>query len=134
MKAMTLKWHPEASGDLNAILVYCSTTFGRKTARDVRDKLLSTARLLCTNPSLGSIEPLLKSCTTLEYRSLVVNSYTKIIYTIHIGYIYIHLLWDVRQDEKRISKIVTDRYKLSDVGYTNMLNEPAIPYGSGVEE
>lgn len=71
MKMAVLKWHPEASADLNGIVAYCSTAFSRDTARRVRDKLLSAAELLRTNPFLGPIEPLLEGCTTLEYRSLL---------------------------------------------------------------
>lgn len=133
MKTVVLKWHPEASADLNGIVAYCSTAFSRDTARRVRDKLLSAAELLRTNPFLGPIEPLLEGCTTLEYRSLVADTYTKIIYTVHADYIYIHLLWDVRQDEERMSKVATDRYTLFEHHNRYSVNEPAVPYGSAEE-
>lgn len=134
MNAQSLKWHPSALADLKAIVEYCSTSFGRKTARDVRNKLVCTAELLCANPFLGPIEPLLKDCTSLEYRSLVANNYTKVIYTVHADYVYIHLLWDVRQNEEHISKITASRYALFNQEHNNTVNEPPVIYGNLVEE
>ena len=134
MKVQTLKWHPSALADLSAIVEYCSISFGRKTAREVRNKLVYTAELLCANPCLGPIEPLLKGCTSLEYRSIVANNYTKIIYTVHHDYVYIHLLWDVRQDEERISKVISNRYTLLNQEYNNIVNEPSVTYGRFAEE
>ena len=131
MKAMILKWHPLALADLSAIVEYCSTTFGRKTARNVRNKLIYTAELLCANSFIGSVEPLLKGCSQLEYRSLVADSHTKIIYTIHEDYIYIHLLWDVRQSELRMGKMAVNRYAYFEQHLRNTVNEPPPIYGAG---
>lgn len=132
MKEMKLKWHPLALADLSAIIKYCSTSFGKKTARNVRNKLVCSAELLCANPFLGSVEPLLEGCTKLEYRSLVADAHTKIIYSVHDGYVYIHLLWDVRQEELRMSKIAANRYTFFDQHHT--INEPQITYNSNTKD
>lgn len=77
MTNLTLKWHPEASHDLTAIAHYCNQQFNRNVARKVRDKILYSAGLLSHHPTLGIIDPLLAGCTSLEYRSLVADKYTK---------------------------------------------------------
>lgn len=104
-------------------------SFGRKTARNVRNKLICAAELLCANPYLGSVEPLLQGCTQLEYRTLVADTYTKIVYTVHNSYIYIHLLWDVRQNHMRMSEMVGSRYTFFEQ-HNHIVNEPPIVYGS----
>lgn len=42
---------------------------------------------------------------------MVVDKVTKIIYTVHTEYVYIHLLWDVRRDEEFLPQSVLHRYK-----------------------
>lgn len=133
MTNLTLKWHPEASHDLTAIARYCNQQFNRNVARKVRDKILYSAGLLSHHPTLGIIDPLLAGCTSLEYRSLVADKYTKIIYTIHPTYIYIHLLWDVRQDENRLRQAVARRYKPAENEPPYMVNEPPAGYGLNPE-
>lgn len=130
---MKLKWHPEAIEDVRKIVDYVKENFTADVALRVKDKINSSAKLLKLHPFLGPIEPLLEGCTTLEYRSLVTDTYTKIIYTVHADYIYIHLLWDVRQDEERMSKVATDRYALFEHHNRYSVNEPAVPYGSSEE-
>jgi negative regulator of genetic competence, sporulation and motility len=68
----------------------------------------------------------------LEYRSLVVDKVTKIIYTVHQEYVYVHLLWDVRRDEESLSQATLHRYQEfeSDPIWTS---EPLAEYGK-VEE
>ena len=121
-----LKWHPEASSDLTSITRYCNLKFGRKVAKEVRDKIVKDVELLPAYPKLGSIERLLIGCTSLEYRSLLSGKQTKIIYSIHDDYVYIHLLWDVRQDESRLSGKVVQRYPFSDDMAKNVVNEPIV--------
>ena len=69
----------------------------------MRNRIWHDVELLQSHPQLGRVESLLVGCTSLEYRSLVVDKVTKIIYTVHQEYVYIHLLWDVRRDEESIA-------------------------------
>lgn len=131
---MKLKWHPLAIEDVHQIVNYVKENFGATVALSVKNKINGSAKILKSNPLLGPTEPLLKDCTSLEYRSLVATAYTKIIYTVHDDYVYIHLLWDVRQDVERISKVVTSRYTLFNQEYCNTVNEPPVAYGKSVEE
>lgn len=129
MKKLNLKWHPEAAFDLTAITRYCSWRFGKTTAREVRSKILHDAELLRTHPYLGPVEPLFTECTSLEYRGLVVGAHTKILYTVHTDYIYIHLLWDVRQDNTKYFQAAVRRYGFSEEEQQNKVNEPPVVYG-----
>ena len=126
---MRLKWHPLAFNDLEEVVIYCRYRFGATTALGVKEKIRSSIKLLKTNPYLGSIEPLLSGCTALEYRTLLVNRRTKVIYTVHADYVYIHLLWDVRQDDKQMVETTVRRYPFPN-SEQYMLNEPQPqPYG-----
>lgn len=129
VKRLLLKWHPEASNDLTAITRYCYHLFGRTVSRQVRNKIFQSVEVLRGNPFLGHIEPLLSGCTALEYRTLLVNRRTKVIYTVHADYVYIHLLWDVRQDDKQMVETTVRRYPFPN-SEQYMLNEPQPqPYG-----
>lgn len=128
MKELKLKWHPEASSDLTAITRYCHFSFGRKVARNVRTKILHDVELLRSYPYLAPIEHQLEHCTSLQYRGLVVSNQTKVIYSVHTDYIYIHLLWDVRQNEKVLVHTIRKRYYSSKEEQKNRMNEPEIQY------
>ena len=106
---MKLKWNPSAIEDQRAIVAYCKKQFGIIVSIEVREKIRHSAKLLKSHPQLGRVEPLLVGCTSLEYRSLVVDKVTKIIYTVHQEYVYIHLLWDVRQDEESLPQATLRR-------------------------
>ena len=112
-----------AFNDLEEVVIYCRYRFGATTALGVKEKIRSSIKLLKTNPYLGSIEPLLSGCTALEYRTLLVNRRTKVIYTVHADYVYIHLLWDVRQDDKQMVETTVRSYPFPN-SEQYMLNEP----------
>ena len=129
MAERTLRWHPKASTDLNRIVWYCSQKFGKSTARQVRNHIWHDAELLQSHPQLGQVEPLLAGCTSLEYRSLLVDKVTKIIYTVHREYVYIHLLWDVRRDEDFLPQATMRRYQDFE-SEPIWASEPPIEYGN----
>lgn len=123
-----VRWHPEAMADLEAILRYCKQEFGSAVARKIRDKILHAVGLLKLHPSLGAVESLLTGCTSLEYRSLQAGAYTKIVYSVHEDYVYIHLLWDTRQDAGRLKQTVGCRYRFPEEEQTYQVNEPLTDY------
>lgn len=126
MKKLFLKWHPEAINDLNKIVFYCFQMFGKIVAERVGKNIVDKGESLNIYPYLGKVESSLIGCTSLEYRSLLVSEFTKLIYTVHTDFIYIHLLWDVRQDEKNIKRITLNRYKTANP--THLSNEPIVEY------
>jgi hypothetical protein len=95
----------------------------------VRNHIWHDAELLQSHPQLGQVEPLLAGCTSLEYRSLVVDKVTKIIYTVHLEYVYIHLLWDVRRDEDFLPQATMRRYQDFELEPI-WASEPPIEYGN----
>lgn len=127
MKRLWIKLHSEASGDLRNIIKYCRESFGANVAREVRAKIIKNTSLLMGNPYLGKVEPLLNGCNSLEYRSLLVSEHTKLIYTVHTDYVYVHLLWDVRQDERNLKKQTVYRYMTTDPSI--LANDPVTEYG-----
>lgn len=125
---MKLKWNPGAIDDQRAIVDYCKKQFGVIVSIEVREKIRRSAKLLKSHPQLGRVEPLLVGCTSLEYRSLVVDKVTKIIYTVHREYVYIHLLWDVRRDEDFLPQATMRRYQVFE-SEPIWASEPPIEYG-----
>lgn len=57
-------------------------------------------------PLLGAKELSLED-EALAYRYLAI-SHNKILYTVEDHYIYIHLLWDCRQDPSRLVSLIKD--------------------------
>ena len=82
--------------------------FGWNTARKVRAQFESRLSILQLFPNMGRDEDLLKNKDGLKYRSLALPP-TKIIYTIHSSYIYIHALWNTRRNPDDLSEILKDR-------------------------
>ena len=108
MGIKVLKWHPQALDEFVAILQYCEEMFGWNTARKVRAQFESRLSILQLFPNMGRDEDLLKNKDGLKYRSLALPP-TKIIYTIHSSYIYIHELWNTRRNPDDLSEILKDR-------------------------
>lgn len=59
---------------------------------------------------------------------IVILPYLKIIYSIHNEYIYIHVVWDVRQDENKLTQSIVNRYKNFDGGSVYNANELEAEY------
>lgn len=102
-----LRWHHLAIEEMKRIVEYCHLTFGGRTAKEVRNRLRHDVRLLKTQSNLGYPEPEL-SLPELQIRSLVVGP-TKIIYSVHQEYIYIHLLWSMRRSPESLKKEMDKR-------------------------
>ena len=92
---MNLIWHPLALDDLAQIIGYCCHNFGMQTAKRVRTKYRSDINLL-------------KDVGSLEYHSLIIDC-TKVIYTIHPEYVYIHILWNCRRQPERLCSEIENR-------------------------
>ena len=105
---MRLIWHPLALDDLSQVTQYCRHNFGIHIAKKVKDRYQNDVSLLKNHPLLGFIDPFLIDFGTLEYRSLVVEN-TKIIYTAHTDYIYIHLIWDCRRQPESLRTEISKR-------------------------
>ncbi len=94
-------WSPDAKSDLRNILSYCHRTFGINTARKVNMQINRDVQRLLSNPLQGYIADIVHS--KIEHRILLSHRLTKIIYSVHTDYIYIHMLWNTRQEPERLS-------------------------------
>ena len=108
LRRRKLIWHPEAVSDLKSIVDYCREYFGKLVAGRVRSRILEGARLLISHPALGFVEPLLTDCP-LQYRSLVIVPCTKVIYTVHEDYVFIHALWNTSRNPTDLVSILKER-------------------------
>lgn len=88
------------------LLSYLKVTFGLSIASRVKSELEEKIFLLKSFPNMGTIELLLEE-EPLTYRYLVVK-HNKILYTVEDDYIFIHLLWDCRQDPLRLTGIIKE--------------------------
>lgn len=96
---MKLIWHPLALDDMELIGIYCRNNFGYNTGTKVLRRLQQDVALLKSHPQLGHPEEELndESSPLPVYRSLH-SGPTKIIYSVHDDYIYIHMLWNTRRN------------------------------------
>lgn len=90
------------------LFYYLKITYGLQVASRVRDDIEEKIFLLKSFPNMGAIELLLDG-ELPTYRYLVIK-HNKIIYTVEDEYIFIHLLWDCRQDSCRLADSVKDIY------------------------
>lgn len=88
------------------LLSYLKVTYGLSTASRVKRELEEKIFLLKSFPHMGTIELLLEE-EPLTYRYLIVK-HNKILYTVEDDYIFIHLLWDCRQDPMRLTGLIKE--------------------------
>ncbi len=85
---------------------YLKVAFGKRIAFRVKNEIEKKVFLLKLFPDMGTIEPLLEE-EPLVYRYLVVK-HNKILYTVEENYIFIHLMWDCRQDPDHLMSLVKE--------------------------
>lgn len=105
---MKIVWHPLALEDLKQIIDYCLLNFGLLTARKVHKKYKAAIERLKFHPYIGVKEGDLSADGLLEYRSITEHN-TKIIYTVHESYIFIHLLWNSQRAPETLQKDIIAR-------------------------
>lgn len=94
---MKLIWSENARNSVREVARYICLEFGEKARQKFLKEIEQTDILLRDNPLLGRIEPLLEDCKE-QYRSIVVNRLSKIIYYLNGEVIEIVALWDTRRE------------------------------------
>jgi len=97
---MKIRWDKTAKQQIEDIFRFNQTTFGTKKAIQIVQSINQHVSLLKQFPLMGTIE----ECTTareVPYRYLV-EKHCKIYYTVEADFIYIALIWDTRQDPKKL--------------------------------
>ena len=99
---MIAVWTDQAKEGKNHVAEYIRNKFGLKYKRKFIQDVDRTVRMLMRSPNVASFEELLSDLPS-DYRSIVVNHLSKIIYRIHDDVIYIVDFWDVRRDPKTLA-------------------------------
>ena len=81
---------------------------GYRSAEHILNAIENGYKQLALFPYMGPVESTLQA-ENKHYRSLVIHSHYKIIYTIQGDRIYIMDIWDCRQDDKRMKEILDNR-------------------------
>lgn len=102
---MKCRWTRQATKEYLKISSYIFNQFGRKSALDFVAGMEQWDEYLCSYPDLGSIELLLANRKRFTYRSICINRYNKLIYTISSdGTVTIIDIWDTRRNPKTLAK------------------------------
>ena len=100
---MRVRWNDLAKEQLRQASYYVLKSFGKGTRDGFILKVRHTNSLLSTNPYLGKTEPLL-DFLSLDYRSIVVIPYHKIVYQVKENHIKVLAFWDIRREPKTLIK------------------------------
>ena len=98
---MEIIWTKKAIESFKELAFYLNSSFGKDIAVSIVGKVTRRATDLLRNPLLGKVyesSNLLK----YEFRFFVINKQTKVFYFIQGEFVYIVLVFDVRQDIRRI--------------------------------
>lgn len=93
----TVKWIQAALDGQRAVVDYILEEFGAKAAMEFQEKVEKAERLIAENPQIMPIERYARS-SKFEYRSIIINKRSKMLYVEHDGDIIIVDFWDVRQE------------------------------------
>jgi plasmid stabilization system protein ParE len=96
---LQLQWTPIALQSLSEVLSYTYEEFGERQLRKLISQIHTVARRLATFPLLGKREEELTEATGIEYRSAIVISEIKLLYTISEDSLFIEFVKNVRMDD-----------------------------------
>lgn len=94
---MNVVWSDTAKKNFRTILFYVYDQFGKRAMDKYNDAIFSAIDSLLLNPCLASKELLLDNMS-VEFRSLVVQKLSKVIYYFDETTLYIVNVWDTRRN------------------------------------
>ena len=97
-----INWSKRAERNYSKIIDYLVDEFGRKRAKQYVQTVYAEIEQLKTNPGLGQKEPLLEGAR-YEFRRLVIEDLTKVIYRVTNDSIEIADIWNTRQDAEELA-------------------------------
>ena len=100
-------WSDRAERAYGRIIDYVASEFGKTRAKKYIAKVYSEVNKLRTNPFLGQEELLLVGAR-FEFRHLVIEDLTKIIYRVTEQTIEIADVWDTRQKPEDLTARITE--------------------------
>ena len=102
-----INWSQRAERHYGKIIDYLVDEFGRKRAKQYVRTVYTEVKQLKVNPKLGQEEPLLEGAR-YEFRRLVLEDLTKVIYRATDDSIEIADVWDTRQDAEELAAQLMD--------------------------
>ena len=102
-----IHWSKRAEKSYGKIIGYVTEEFGKTRAKRYVATVYAEVNKLGTNPGIGQIEPLLEGAR-YDFRRLVVEDLTKIIYRVTDDSIEIADVWDARQDPQELVERMND--------------------------
>ena len=94
-----IQWTPIALLSLSEVFKYTFEEFGERQLRRLQTQISSTARRIATFPGLGKHESDLIRATGIEYRSILVISEIKLLYTVSEDMLFIEFVKNARMDD-----------------------------------
>ena len=96
-----VRWSLRAERAYGQIIDYIADQFGKTRAKKYIATVYSEVNKLKTNPGIGQKEPLLEG-SQYEFRRLVIEDLSKVIYRVTDDSIEIADVWDTRKDPKAL--------------------------------
>jgi plasmid stabilization system protein ParE len=96
---LRIQWTPIALLSLSEVFEYTFEEFGERQLRRLQTQISSTARRIATFPGLGKQESDLVRATDTEYRSILVISEIKLLYTVSEDTLFIEFVKNARMDD-----------------------------------
>ena len=103
---MEVIWTKKAIESFKELSFYLDNSFGKDITASIIGKVTRRVNDLLRNPLLGK-EYESSNFLKYEFRFFVINKQTKVFYFIQGEFVYIVLVFDVRQDIRRIHEMLS---------------------------
>lgn len=97
--SLQIQWTPIALQSLSEVFEYTYKTFGERQLRKLTRRIHDVTHRLVSFPLLGKREENLIEATNIEYRSIVVISEIKLLYTISDNSLFIEYVKNTKMDD-----------------------------------
>lgn len=99
---MQLKWSDTFNREYENIIACSKNYYGVRKLKTLNRTLRQTEALLINNPHLGKADPILANYD-MEYRSILLCTPFKLIYTIYDDCIYLVDIWDTHREPSTLN-------------------------------
>ena len=106
--SLPIKWTPIAQQSLSEVIVYTFEEFGERQLKKLTSRIYKAVSRISSFPLSGKLENELFEATGIEYRSIVVISEIKLLYTVNEETVYIEFVKNTRMDDATMLKKLND--------------------------
>jgi plasmid stabilization system protein ParE len=107
---MKVKWYSHAKTGRRNVTAYIHRHFGLRRAEKFMEQVDEKVSMIKQNPYTGIVDPLFEE-RPLEYRSVIINRLSKMVYRYDNDTIHIVAFWDTRQEPKRQANQVSKNHE-----------------------